>query len=50
MPISTAREMTLASEVTMQPKPTEVTFSPVLPRVRKARASDAGRLGCARGV
>jgi hypothetical protein len=41
MPISTALETTLASEVTIQPMPTDVTLRPVAPSVLNARALDA---------
>ncbi len=34
MPMSTARVITVASDVIMVPYPTVETFSPVLPRVR----------------
>ena len=38
--MSAARVMTLGSEVIMQPKPTVVTLSPVLPRVRWSSLGD----------
>src|ERR1039458_3334766 len=50
MPESRDISTTLESDVTMQPKPTEVSFRPVLPRVRYLSfAPDSGR-GCCSGL
>src|ERR1035437_2964981 len=49
MPRSAPRWTTLPSEVTMQPKPTLVTFRPVLPRVRYSNSMSEARFAGACG-
>src|ERR1035437_4898051 len=52
MPRAAPRWTTLPSEVTMQPKPTLVTFRPVLPRVRYSNLMSEARFAgtCGSGL